>query len=87
MIGKGIILRGSSSRITVIAGVVMELGSPVVREVRAYSRENGSLLESTNSDENGQYKMYLPYGLAYTIVSIDTNKKFNAVIQDNVVPK
>ncbi|ENW95793.1 hypothetical protein [Acinetobacter sp. NIPH 298] len=87
MIGKGIASRSSSLKLTVVSGIIKQLGTPVSRQVRAYSRENGSLLESTNSDENGQYKMYLPYGLAYTIVSIDSNKKFNAVIQDNVVPK
>lgn len=87
MIGKGIVLRDSASRMTVVAGVTMELGIPVSRQVRAYSRANGSLIEFTNSDKNGQYKMYLPYDIAYTIVSIDSNKQYNAVIQDNVVPK
>ena len=87
MIGKGIVFRDSSSRMAVIAGVIMELGSPVTRQVRAYSRANGALLESTYSNEDGKYKMYLPYDTAFTIVSIDSNKQYNAVIQDNVVPK
>lgn len=87
MIGKGIVFRDSASRMAVITGVVMELGSPVIRQVRAYSRTNGALLESTYSNKDGKYKMYLPCDTAFTIVSIDLNKKFNAVIQDNVVPK
>ena len=87
MIGKGIVSRDSTSRMTVVAGVTMELGIPVSRQVRAHSRVNGSLIESMYSDKNGQYKMYLPHDIAYTIVSIDPNKIFNAVIQDNVVPK
>lgn len=87
MIGKGIVSRDSASRMTVVAGVTMELGMLVSRPVRAYSRINGSLIESTHSDKNGQYKMYLPHDIAYTIISIDYNKKFNAAIQDNVVPK
>ncbi|MEO3355788.1 hypothetical protein [Acinetobacter haemolyticus] len=87
MIGKGIVFRDSASRMAVITGVVMELGSPVIRQVRAYSRTSGALLESTYSNKDGKYKMYLPLDTAYTIVSIDSNKNFNAVIQDNVVPK
>ena len=87
MIGKGVVSRESASRMTLVSGVTMELGMRVSRQVRAYSRANGSLIESTHSDKNGQYKMYLPHDSAYTIVSIDPNKIFNAVIQDNVVPK
>lgn len=77
----------SSIKQNLIAGKILQLGIPVSRQVRAYSRANGALLSSTYSDENGHYKMYLPFDSAYTIVSIDRNKKFNAVIQDNVVPK
>lgn len=70
-----------------ITGMVFELGAPVSRVVNVYSRSNGVLLASTKSDKNGKYKMYLPHDTAYTIVSIDPNKQYNAVIQDNVVPK
>ncbi len=71
----------------VVSGKTMELGRPVSRPIRAYSRLNGALLKTTQSNGNGEYKFYLPHDVAYTIVSIDPNKKFNAVIQDNVVPK
>ena len=77
----------STSRRAVIAGKTTELGIPVSRLVRAYSRANGMLLASTTSDENGKYKFYLPYDVSYILVSIDRYKKFNAVIQDNVVLK
>ncbi|MCO8059125.1 hypothetical protein [Acinetobacter towneri] len=87
MIGKGIVFRDSASRMAVITGVVMELGSPVIRQVRAYSRTNGALLESTYSNKDGKYKLYLPYDSSYTLVAVDSRKTFNAVIQDNVVPK
>ncbi|HCK31792.1 hypothetical protein KTJ40_01410 [Acinetobacter ursingii] len=72
---------------TVVSGKTMELGKPVSRSIRAYSRLNGALIKTTQSNENGEYKIYLPHDVAYTMVSIDPNKKFNAVIQDNVVPK
>jgi hypothetical protein len=70
-----------------IAGVVTELGQPVSRRVRAYGRSTGVLLASTTSGNNGKYKMYLPNDIAYTIVAIDKNKQYNAVVQDNVVSK
>lgn len=76
-----------ASKISVVAGKTLEVGNPVSRQVRAYSRLNGSLLRSVQSDMNGFYKMYLPLDTAYTIVSIDPHKTYNAVIQDNVVPK
>ena len=77
----------SSSKQTIIAGKTLEMGVPKSKLVRIYSRANGSLIASTKSDENGVYKVYMPLDLAHTIVAIDEHKQFNAVIQDNVVPK
>lgn len=71
----------------VIAGKVLEIGVPIERRVRVYSRACGQLLATTKSNTNGSYKVYLPRDTAYQIISIDTHKNFNAVIQDNVVPK
>ncbi len=79
--------KNATSKISVISGKILELGKPVSRPIRVYSRLNGSLLKTTQSNENGEYKIYLPHDVAYTILSIDPNKQFNAVIQDNVVPK
>jgi hypothetical protein len=72
---------------SVVSGSTYQLGLPISRQVRAYSRANGMLINSTRSDNTGFYKMYLPIDMSYTIISIDKNKIFNAVIQDNVVPK
>lgn len=77
----------STSRRSIVAGTVSQLGYPISREVRAYSRSNGILLASTISGNDGKYKMYLPDDVAYTIVAIDKNKQYNAVVQDNVVSK
>ena len=70
-----------------ISGHTLELGKPVSRPVRVYSRPSGVLLATSHSNQQGFYKIYIPKDVAYTIISIDPNKKFNAVIQDNVVPK
>lgn len=77
----------TSAKLHLVAGRTFEIGKPVSRQIRAYSRGSGIYLASTRSDINGYYKMYLPLDISYTLVSIDPNKKFNAVIQDNVVPK
>ena len=77
----------STSQQHVIAGQIFELGVPVSRLVYVFSRNSGRLLAETRSDPNGHYKLYVPRDMAYTIISKDPNRKFNAVIQDNVVPK
>lgn len=77
----------TTAKLSVIAGTTSELNTPVSRNVRVYSRNTGALIGTTKSDENGRYKVYLPVDSAYTIISIDENKVFNAAIQDNVVPK
>lgn len=84
---KSILPSPTTRKTHVVAGKTLEVGNPVSRQVRAYSRVNGALLGVVQSDNNGFYKMYLPLDVAYTIVSIDPNKMYNAVIQDNVVPK
>ncbi|WP_443612820.1 hypothetical protein [Acinetobacter pseudolwoffii] len=77
----------SSSRLIVIAGKVLQLGLPVSRKIRVYCRNTGILIKSGESDASGKYKFYLPDIGPFTLVSIDKHRLFNAVIQDNVVPK
>ena len=72
---------------TAIAGRIYELGIPVARQVNIYNRNNGMLIATTKSDANGHYQVNIPLINAYTITSIDPKRQFNAVIQDNVVPK
>lgn len=79
--------RYTTSKTKVIAGRTFEIGAPKSKIVRVYSRENGALLKQVKSDADGIYKVYVPYDMAYLIIGVDGNKKFNAVIQDNVVPK
>lgn len=78
---------GSTPNMRVIAGRTAELGVPVSRQVRAYSHETGVLLSQVRSGSDGKYKLYLPFDSSYTLVAVDSRKTFNAVIQDNVVPK
>ncbi|WP_335950782.1 hypothetical protein [Acinetobacter beijerinckii] len=80
-------IKPSGSRLIVIAGKVLQLGLPVSRKIRVYCRNTGILVKSGESDANGKYKFYLPDIGPFTLVSIDKHKLYNAVIQDNVVPK
>lgn len=77
----------SLSKQTIIAGKTLEMSVPKSKLVRIYSCGSGALITSTRSDNKGVYKVYLPLDVAYTVVAIDEHNQFNAVIQDNVVPK
>ncbi|WP_180096544.1 MULTISPECIES: hypothetical protein [unclassified Acinetobacter] len=76
----------TSEKQAIITGFVKKLGLPHQSNVRAYIRQTGVLVANQKTDINGFYKLYVPPG-CYTLVAIDPNRKFNAVIQDNVVPK
>lgn len=79
--------RDSTLGVSLVAGATFELGLPVSRKVRVYSHKTGILLAQTQSGTDGKYKLYLPFDSSYTVVAVDSRKIFNAVIQDNVVPK
>lgn len=70
-----------------ISGVVKINGVPASRLVRVYSGIGGGLLAQKLSMNDGEYSFILPNRPSYTIVAIDHKHQFNAVIQDNVVPK
>lgn len=77
----------SSSKITVISGRVLQMGMPIKSIVKVLMRNTGLVVKTITTDNDGFYKAYLPLGLAYTLYAQDKTKVFNAVIQDNVVPK
>lgn len=53
-----------------------------------YSKANLQPIAIKKPDENGNYQFLgLNTDLKTFIVAFDTNKQYNAVIQDNVVPK
>lgn len=56
--------------------------------VALYSKVNFQPIAMTRSDQNGTYEFLgLNTDLKTFIVAFDKNQQFNAVIQDNVVPK
>lgn len=68
-----------------VKGETRKLGVLISCDIKAIDRNTGRLLSSTKSNESGKYILF---GTKNTcVVAFDPDKKFNAVIQDNVVPK
>ena len=78
-----------ATKIGSIQGSVLELSNPLKSPsaVRCYNRASGSL-ECEIRNVTDDYAFHGLNGLhTYTIVAIDPLRRYNAVIQDNVVPK
>ena len=71
-----------------IKGITMQVGIPLSSPVKLYERSTGLLVSTAISTSDGEYRFRgLPALMKFTVVAIDPTKQFNAVIQDNVVPK
>lgn len=69
-----------------ISGTVYEGKSPVIRRVRLYKKDDGVFVSETLSNVLGGYRFdSLPRGMAFFVVSHDSNGVYNAVISDNVI--
>lgn len=83
------VTRGNSTFfIKKIAGSTKKLGANYAfQKVCLYSCANNQLIESTASDKDGNYEFEVYSSTPVYIVALDSMREFNAVIQDNVVPK
>lgn len=72
-----------------IIGSVRKLGHQYQdATIVLYNKENLQPISIKRPDQNGDYKFFgLNTDLKTFIVAFDQKQKFNAVIQDNVVPK
>lgn len=71
-----------------IKGVVTKQGIPAISVVRCYEKASGIMVCQTISTKSGKYRIpNLSKAYRYLITSFDPYSQFNAVIQDNVVPK
>ena len=71
--------------IAIVSGAVKEGKSPVSRKVRLYRKDNGKLVREVRSDAIGNYQFdKLPAGMAFFVVSHDSNGIYNAAISDNI---
>lgn len=71
-----------------VSGKVMQIGVPIVCKVRLFDRNSLSLIRSTMSSPDGSYEFSgVEKNKSYLVSALHPQKQFNAVIQDNVVPK
>lgn len=70
-----------------IKGVIHQQGAKLVSRVRLFEKLSGKLIFDSVSDENGNYIFKKLTKRAYFVVAHHPASQFNAVIQDNVVPK
>jgi hypothetical protein len=72
-----------------IQGFVKKIGNQYKDAIVVlYNKANLQPIAVRKPDENGNYKFLgLNTDLKTFVVAFDANKQFNAVIQDNVVPK
>ena len=70
-----------------IKGAVSEKNSPIPCRVRLFEKLSGRLLLDTETDHNGHYEFNHLTQNKFFIVAHHPKNQYNAVIQDNVVPK
>lgn len=78
-----------ATKVGSVKGSVLELSNPLKSPsvVRCYNRASGSLECEVRNVMDGYTFQGLNALHAYTIIAIDPLRRYNAVIQDNVVPK
>lgn len=70
-----------------IKGQVREVGAPIPCRVRLFERVTGRVLTEKATDQNGFYEFDHLTKTKFFIVAHHPLNQYNAVIQDNVVPK
>lgn len=78
----------SSKTRSEIKGVTAELGVGISAIVRLHAEQTPSVFQEVNSDKSGNYSFKgCEKGKRYTLIGIHISKKYNSVIQANVVAK
>lgn len=70
-----------------IKGQVKQKNVPLECRVKLYEKSSGRLIEEKATDENGFYEFNHLTKTKFYVVAHHPAGEFNAVIQDNVVPK
>lgn len=65
----------------------MELGDNIPCRVRLFEKSTGRLIEDVATDNSGHYEFDHLAKTRFFIVAHHPASQYNAVIQDNVVPK
>ncbi|ENX07621.1 carboxypeptidase-like regulatory domain-containing protein [Acinetobacter variabilis] len=80
-------LNKQSPQLYKISGTVLKSSAPIPCRIRLYEKLTGTKLNEVLSDANGNYEFTNLEKSKYFLVAHDPASQFNAVIQDNVVPK
>lgn len=70
-----------------IRGTVKKIGASIPCRVRLYEKLSGKMVDEVSTDQDGGYKFNHLVATKFFIVAHDPVSQYNAVIQDNVVPK
>ena len=70
-----------------IKGQVKQLNAPFPCRVRLFERQTGRLINEVLTDISGNYEFDHLAQVPFFIIAHHPASQFNAVIQDNVVPK
>lgn len=70
-----------------IKGQIKQKDIPYVCRVRLYEKNSGRLALETLTDNEGFYEFNYLSNNTYYIIAQDPERKYNAIIQDNVIPK
>lgn len=71
-----------------IKGVVTKQGIALPCTVGVLDRTSYKLIELTKTDDQGKYQFHnLNKNFGFMVMAVDPYRQYNAVIQDNVVPK
>ena len=70
-----------------IKGAVKKQGLQIPCRVRLYERATGQILRDIATDDHGNHEFDHLVNITYYVTAFDPKRQFNAVIQDNVVPK
>lgn len=70
-----------------ISGTIKEMGGNIPCRVRLFEKLSGALVADIETDKAGNYKFSQLMKTRFFIVAHHPASQFNAVIQDNVVPK
>lgn len=70
-----------------IRGIVQKRGINLPCRVRLYEKLTGLKRAETITDNNGNYKFVGLQPVEFFLVAHDPAQQYNAVIQDNVIPK
>lgn len=70
-----------------IKGKILQRGIPYPGRVRVFDKAIGVLVSEVLTDNYGVYQINNLKNIQYFVVAHHLSNQFNAVIQDNVVPK